>query len=382
MGATAVEKILARASGQAAVKAGDVVEPRVDLAMSHENAALVINQFREIYEGTGLAAKPWDPSQHRDHLRSPRPRRVGEDRDEPEAGPRVRRRARDHEIPRRPWGRRRHLPPDPAGARLRAARHGRRRDGLPHDEPRRARRVRVRDRRHGDGERVGARRRPQRRGPPDDPGLGLGPVRGSTSGRRTSSSTSSDISPRRARTSASSSSRERRSRTSRRRAASSSATCRSRRARQPGSCRATRRPCATSGRRRASPIRSTSSRATRTRSTRRRSSVDVSKLEPLVACPHTVDNVKPVSAVAGKPVQQVVIGSCTNGRLDDLAEAAAIVKGRHVAAGTRMLVFPASGEDLGRGVEARVSLRLHGGGRRRHECGLRPVPRRPRRRAR
>ena len=73
-------------------------------------------------------------------------------------------------------------------------------------------------------------------------------------------------------------------------------------------------------------------------------SVDVSKLEPLVACPHTVDNVKPVSAVAGKPVQQVVIGSCTNGRLDDLAEAAAIVKGRHVAAGTRMLVFPASGK--------------------------------------
>ena len=70
--------------------------------------------------------------------------------------------------------------------------------------------------------------------------------------------------------------------------------------------------------------------------------IDVSALEPLVACPHTVDNVKPVSAVAGKSVQQVVIGSCTNGRLEDLAEAAAIVKGKHVAAGTRMLVFPAS----------------------------------------
>ena len=70
--------------------------------------------------------------------------------------------------------------------------------------------------------------------------------------------------------------------------------------------------------------------------------IDVSALEPVVACPHTVDNVKPVSAVAGKSVQQVVIGSCTNGRLEDLAEAAAIVKGKHVAAGTRMLVFPAS----------------------------------------
>ena len=59
---TMVEKILARAAGQAAVSAGDVVEPRVDLAMSHENGALVLNQFLEIYKGTGLEAKIWDPS--------------------------------------------------------------------------------------------------------------------------------------------------------------------------------------------------------------------------------------------------------------------------------------------------------------------------------
>jgi 3-isopropylmalate/(R)-2-methylmalate dehydratase large subunit len=59
---TIVEKILARASGVASVKAGDVVEPRVDLAMSHENAALVLNQFQEIYKDTGLEAKVWDPS--------------------------------------------------------------------------------------------------------------------------------------------------------------------------------------------------------------------------------------------------------------------------------------------------------------------------------
>ena len=45
---TIVEKILARASGNASLKAGDVVEPRVDLAMSHENAALVMNQFFEV----------------------------------------------------------------------------------------------------------------------------------------------------------------------------------------------------------------------------------------------------------------------------------------------------------------------------------------------
>src|SRR6266540_4786080 len=61
MGMTIVEKILARATGQAVVKAGDVVEPRVDLAMSHENGALVLNQFQEIYKGTGLEEKVWDP---------------------------------------------------------------------------------------------------------------------------------------------------------------------------------------------------------------------------------------------------------------------------------------------------------------------------------
>src|SRR5512136_683909 len=62
MGMTIVEKILARATGRSTVNAGDVVEPRVDLAMSHENAALVLNQFEEIYKGTGLEAKVWDPS--------------------------------------------------------------------------------------------------------------------------------------------------------------------------------------------------------------------------------------------------------------------------------------------------------------------------------
>ncbi|MHB1095145.1 MAG: 3-isopropylmalate dehydratase large subunit [Gemmatimonadaceae bacterium] len=71
--------------------------------------------------------------------------------------------------------------------------------------------------------------------------------------------------------------------------------------------------------------------------------VDVTKLEPQIACPHMVDNVKPISAVEGTKVQQIVIGSCTNGRLDDLEIAARILRGKKVAAGTRMLVFPASG---------------------------------------
>jgi 3-isopropylmalate/(R)-2-methylmalate dehydratase large subunit len=70
--------------------------------------------------------------------------------------------------------------------------------------------------------------------------------------------------------------------------------------------------------------------------------IDVSSLVPQIACPHTVDNVKPVEAVAGTPVQQIVIGSCTNGRLDDIETAARILKGRKIARGVRMLVFPAS----------------------------------------
>ena len=65
-------------------------------------------------------------------------------------------------------------------------------------------------------------------------------------------------------------------------------------------------------------------------------------LEPTVSCPHTVDNVAPLSAVAGTVVQQAFIGTCTNGRLEDIAEAAEVVRGRQVAAGTRLLVVPAS----------------------------------------
>ncbi len=62
MGMTLVQKILARATGRSAVKVGEIVEPAVDLAMSHENTALVLNQFLEIYKGTGLQPKIWDAS--------------------------------------------------------------------------------------------------------------------------------------------------------------------------------------------------------------------------------------------------------------------------------------------------------------------------------
>ncbi|HSQ79236.1 MAG TPA: 3-isopropylmalate dehydratase large subunit, partial [Candidatus Bathyarchaeia archaeon] len=71
---------------------------------------------------------------------------------------------------------------------------------------------------------------------------------------------------------------------------------------------------------------------------------DLDALEPQVAAPHTVDNVKPVTAVAGTPVNQILIGTCTNGRLEDLETAAAILKGRKVHPSVRVLVIPASWE--------------------------------------
>jgi len=79
--------------------------------------------------------------------------------------------------------------------------------------------------------------------------------------------------------------------------------------------------------------------------------IDVSGLEPQLACPHTVDNVKSITEVVGVKVNQVVIGSCTNGRLDDLEMAAKILKDRKVASHTRMLVFPASGRIYAQALE-------------------------------
>jgi 3-isopropylmalate/(R)-2-methylmalate dehydratase large subunit len=72
--------------------------------------------------------------------------------------------------------------------------------------------------------------------------------------------------------------------------------------------------------------------------------IDVNNLEPQVACPHHVDNVKSISEVEGINVDQVFLGSCTNGRLEDLRTAAQIIKGQHIAKNVRMLVIPASRE--------------------------------------
>ncbi len=72
--------------------------------------------------------------------------------------------------------------------------------------------------------------------------------------------------------------------------------------------------------------------------------IDADRVELKIACPHTVDNVKPLREVAGIPIQQAFLGTCTNGRLEDIAAAAEIIQGKHIAAGTRLLVIPASSE--------------------------------------
>jgi 3-isopropylmalate/(R)-2-methylmalate dehydratase large subunit len=66
------------------------------------------------------------------------------------------------------------------------------------------------------------------------------------------------------------------------------------------------------------------------------------RLEPLIACPHSVDNVQPLSSLTDQPVDFAFIGTCTNGRLEDLAAAAQILQGHRIHPGTRLLVVPAS----------------------------------------
>ena len=73
---------------------------------------------------------------------------------------------------------------------------------------------------------------------------------------------------------------------------------------------------------------------------------DACALQPMVARPHRVDNVVPLGEVKGTRVQQAFLGTCTNGRIEDIAAACEVLKGKRVAAGTRMVVIPASSEVL------------------------------------
>jgi 3-isopropylmalate/(R)-2-methylmalate dehydratase large subunit len=69
---------------------------------------------------------------------------------------------------------------------------------------------------------------------------------------------------------------------------------------------------------------------------------DCSKIVPLVACPHLPSNIRPAAELYEVYIDQVVIGSCTNGRLEDLREAAGVIKGRKVNPNVRMIVIPAT----------------------------------------
>jgi len=80
--------------------------------------------------------------------------------------------------------------------------------------------------------------------------------------------------------------------------------------------------------------------------------IDVSKLEPTVSRPHAVDNTAPARELREVKIQQVVIGTCTNGRLEDLAVAAAILKGKKHHPGTRLLIVPASPRILQQAIRA------------------------------
>jgi len=351
MGMTVVEKILARAAGLPAVKAMDVVEPRVDLAMSHENATLVINQFKEIYEGTGREAKPWDPGRIAiifDH-------RV------PAEGPKT---ASNHKL-----------------VRGFVAQHGIAkfhdirgdRGGICHQVLPEFGYVRP------GSVVVGTDSHTTSHGALGAFSFGIGAtemasiwtlgvalnievpptikvvVKGSFPkyvgpkdlilhiiGKLTAQGANFRV-------------LEFHGETIRKMSTSGRLVL----------CNMSVEAGATSG---IVPADDETERYLREEAGvtekieralpdadavyERVVEIDVSKLEPQIACPHTVDNVKPVGAVAGTAVNQVVIGSCTNGRLDDLATAAAIVTGRKVADGTRMLVFPASARIYSQALEA------------------------------
>ena len=351
MGMTVVEKILARSAGLKFVKAGDVVEPRVDLAMSHENAALVINQFKEIYEGTGREAKPWDSSRIAiifDH-------RV------PAEGPKT---ATNQKLIRNfvtQYGITKFHD-------IRGDRGGICHQILPEYGYVRPGYVVVGTDSHTTSHGalgafsfgIGATEMaavwtlgvalnvevpptiqvvvkgifPKHVGPKD---LILHLI-----GKLTAQGANFRV-------------LEFHGKTIRKMSTSG----------RLAICNMSVEAGATSG---IVPADEETLRYLKEEAGvkgkiecvrpdedavyERIVEIDVSELAPQIACPHTVDNVKPIDQVAGKPVQQIVIGSCTNGRLDDLAAAAKIIKGKKVAPGTRMLVFPASAKIFAQAMDA------------------------------
>jgi 3-isopropylmalate/(R)-2-methylmalate dehydratase large subunit len=343
MGMTVVEKILARASGLPKVKAGDVVEPKVDLAMSHENAALVINQFHEIYEGTGLPARPWDPSRiaiifdHRIPAESPK---TASNQKKIRAFVEQHGIGRFHDIRGDTGGICHQILPERGyvrpgfvvvGTDSHTTSHGALGAfsfGIGATEMASvwALGIAVNVEVPATIKVVIQGDFPPYVGPKD---LILHLI-----GLLTAQGANFRVI-------------EFHGETIRKMSISGRLVV----------CNMSVEAGATSG---IVPADAETVRYLREEAGvtdpldlvvpdadavyERVVEVDVSRMEPQIACPHTVDNVKAIGAVEGVKVQQIVIGSCTNGRLDDLAAAADALRGKKVAKGTRMLVFPASGK--------------------------------------
>jgi len=341
MGMTVVEKVLARATGQAAAKAGDVLEPAVDVAMSHENAALVLNQFLEIYQGTGLEPRVWDPSRiaiifdHRVPAESAKTATNQQKTREFAAQQGI---TRFHDIRGDEGGICHQVLPESGyvlpgyvvvGTDSHTTTHGAlgafalgigatemasvwALGTLLNFEVPRTIKVVVTGK-------LG------RHVSPKDLILHL-------LGKLTSQGANFKVIEFHGET------------------IRNMSTCG-----RLVLCNMSVEAGATSGivpsddethryLREEAGVRGELRAVTPDRDAvyDQVVEIDVSTLSPQVACPHAVDNVKPVEAVQGVRVNQIVIGSCTNGRLDDLAAAAGILKGRKIARSVRMLVFPAS----------------------------------------
>jgi 3-isopropylmalate/(R)-2-methylmalate dehydratase large subunit len=341
MGMTVAEKILARAAGVPSVAAGDVVEPRVDLAMSHENAALVINQFHEVYQGTGLEAKPWAPSRiaiifdHRVPAESPKTatnqKKVRGFVEKHGIG-------KFHDIRGDSGGICHQILPESGYVRPGMVVVGTDSHTTSHgalgafsfgigatemasvwalgfavnvEVPATIKVV------------VEGEFQPWV-GPKDLILHLIGTLTAQGANFRVIEFHGDTI---------------RRMSTSGRLAiCNMSVEAGATSGIVPADGETVRYLCEEAGVEGPFDMVAPDPDAVYERVL----TIDVSSLEPQIACPHTVDNVKPVSAVSGVKVQQIVIGSCTNGRLDDLEIAARILRGKKVARETRMLVFPAS----------------------------------------
>ncbi|HKZ31584.1 MAG TPA: 3-isopropylmalate dehydratase large subunit [Vicinamibacteria bacterium] len=341
MGMTVVEKILARATGRDTLRAGEVVEPAVDLAMSHENAALVINQWSEVYKGTGLEARLWDPSKIAivfDHRVPAESSKTASNQKKVREFVAKHGITRFHDIRGDEGGICHQILPENGyvrpgtvvvGTDSHTTSHGALNAfafgigatemasvwalgrALNVEVPRTIKVV-------VDG------RFPKGVGPKDlilhlvglltAQGANFrviefhgGTIRAmSTSGRLVLCNMSVE-------------------------AGATSGVV-------PGDEETVRYLRRVAGVRELFLLVKPDKDAVYEREIR----IDASSLAPQVACPHTVDNVKAVECVLGTRVHQIVIGSCTNGRLDDIEAAARILRGRKLAKGTRMLVFPAS----------------------------------------